>query len=400
MPLTFPATQHHQLSKLPGSAVRSRFFRVLRISSGIVPQLRRFIFSFGWVAIACSALSASAQAQIAVTVAWNANPETNIAGYKIHLGTTSGNYTTIQTVPNATSSVLSDLSPSTTYFCALQAYNTAGLTSSLSSEISFTTPAALPEIAVTGSTGSNLTDGTTTISFGATSIGSTNATRVITLSNSGTANLTGLSVTLDGANSSDFSVSAPGASSLAAGTNTTLTVTFHPATSGSRVAALHIASNDADEAPFDISLSGSGATAVSIFNSWASTGGLSGGAAAAAATPFNDGVPNMLKFAFNMNAAGPDVRVLATGSGTAGLPAFSMDRSGAQPQFTVEFLRRKGSGLVYTPKVSSDLINFGPMTGTTTVTSVSDQWERVILKKAVTTATTPKLFGIVEVSLP
>jgi len=495
------------------------------------------------LALALPMMTSTAQAQTAVTLVWDANPETNIAGYKVYLGTSSGSYPQIQNVGNTTSTVLSGLIPATTYYCALQSYNTAGLFSELSNEISFTTqttaglfntwattrglngsaaaPAAMPfndgvpnllkyafnlnaagpdvrvlakgtgtaglpvfalersgsqtsfkveflrrkntglvyspkisttmvayepmtgtttvtaindqwerviiekpcnlaitpklfgrvevtlpeitvvpEIAVANSAGTSMTDGTSTVAYGSASLGSSDSSRTITLSNTGTDNLTGLAITINGPNSSDFSVSYTGPATLSPGASASFTVTFKPTASGARNAALHIASNDADEAPFDIALTGSGATTAELFNIWAATGGLSNSAAAPAAMPFNDGVPNLLKYAFNLNAAGPDVRVLTKGTGTAGLPVFALERSGSQTSFKVEFLRRKGSNLVYSPKISTDLVNFKPMTGTTTVKIINDAWERVIIQKPCDLASTPKLFGRVDLTLP
>ena len=116
--------------------------------------------------------------------------------------------------------------------------------------------------------------------------------------------------------------------------------------------------------------------------------------------PFHDGVPNLLKYAFNMNAAGPDTRTLARGTGTAGLPVYALDQSSSSPVLTIEFLQRKGSGLVYTPKSSTDLGVFVPMTETPVVTSIDATWERVTIQKTVNTLSTPRLFGIVEVTIP
>lgn len=227
------------------------------------------------------ALAATADAQTSVTVAWNPNPETDIAGYIVYLGTSAGVYPTIKDVGSETSHVLSGLSSGTVYYCAVQAYNLDGLTSELSSAITFT----------------------------------------------------------------------PGSGTVS-------------------------------------------------FNSWASDNGLTGTSAVPSAIPFHDGVPNLAKFAFNMNATGPDTRTLVKGTGTVGLPAFTLDRSGAQPLFTVEYLRRVGSGLVYSPQYSSNFTSYEAMTGTTTVTSINANWDRVIVQKPVSTATTPKLFGRVEVSMP
>jgi hypothetical protein len=127
--------------------------------------------------------------------------------------------------------------------------------------------------------------------------------------------------------------------------------------------------------------------------------GLSGSTAALNATPFNDGVENLLKYAFNMNAAGPDVSVLASG-GSSGLPQIAMDSSGAEPVLRVAFLRRKGSGLIYTPQRSDTLGNFQSMTGTQTVTSIDAQWERVSVEEPAPPATAPSAFARVQVSLP
>ena len=136
-----------------------------------------------------------------------------------------------------------------------------------------------------------------------------------------------------------------------------------------------------------------------LLTHWASSSGLSGPNTAPTATPFNDGVENLLKYAFNMNAAGPDVRVLAA-TGSSGLPQIAVDTSGAEPVLKVAFLRRKGSGLIYTPQRSNTLGNFQSMTGTQTVTSIDSQWERVTVQEPAPLATAPSAFARVQVSLP
>ena len=77
-----------------------------------------------------------------VTALWNANPEPDIAGYKLSYGTATGVYTTTVDVGNVTSSVLTGLTPATRYFFVVQAYNTGGLTSANSAEVFFDVPAA------------------------------------------------------------------------------------------------------------------------------------------------------------------------------------------------------------------------------------------------------------------
>ena len=96
-----------------------------------------------------------------------------------------------------------------------------------------------------------------TYDFGTCALGDfTN--RLFTIRNTGDLALTGLAITQDGANSGDFTVGAPGATSLAAGATTTFSVTYAPTATGSRVAALHIASNSPDKNPSDINLTGTG----------------------------------------------------------------------------------------------------------------------------------------------
>lgn len=231
-----------------------------------------------FLVLAYGALTLPTVGQVPVTLAWNANPEGDIAGYRIHIGLSSGNYSSIQDAGNATSLVVSGLAPSTTYYCALLAYNVDDLESALSQEISFTTGPWL------------------------------------------------------------------------------------------------------------------GATPAELFAAWAGT--------TPSATPHNDGVANLLKYAFNMNPSGPDVRVLARGSGTAGLPFIGLDQSFTPPRFRVEFLRRKNSGLIYTPKISADLKTFEPMTGTTVISPVDTDWERVVIEKPGEPGVATRLFGIVEVTLP
>jgi sugar lactone lactonase YvrE len=124
------------------------------------------------------------------------------------------------------------------------------------------TQAALPvpEIGVEQPAGNNLADGISTNDFGNGYFGFTNTIKTFVITNSGTTNLTGLAITIDGANASDFIVSAIGSTTLAPNASTTFTVSYAPTATGNRSAAIHIVSNDADENPFDIALTGFGIT--------------------------------------------------------------------------------------------------------------------------------------------
>lgn len=122
------------------------------------------------------------------------------------------------------------------------------------------TQAALPvpEIGVLQPVGVDLTDGSSSINYGSVFAQLANSIKTFTITNSGGTNLTSVAITKNGANASDFIVSALGSVNLAANASTTFTVTFAPTAVGARSAAIHIASNDSDENPFDITLTGTG----------------------------------------------------------------------------------------------------------------------------------------------
>ena len=120
------------------------------------------------------------------------------------------------------------------------------------------TPTTAPEIAVEQPLGTNLVDGSATIDCGSISLGSSSPPVTFTVKNTGTANLSGLSLSKDGTHGADYTLGSLGATTLAPAASTTFTVTFSPGATGTRTAAIHIASNDADENPFDISLTGTG----------------------------------------------------------------------------------------------------------------------------------------------
>jgi M6 family metalloprotease-like protein len=120
------------------------------------------------------------------------------------------------------------------------------------------TPSTAPEIAVEQPAGTNLVDGSSTINFGSVNMGSSSAPFTFIVNNLGTANLTGLALAKSGTHSNDFTLGSLGSTTVAPGTSTTFTVTFSPGSTGTRSAALQIASNDGNENPFDITLTGTG----------------------------------------------------------------------------------------------------------------------------------------------
>jgi hypothetical protein len=122
----------------------------------------------------------------------------------------------------------------------------------------FVAGAVSPEVTVEQPVASNLNDGKAKRSFGTVSIRSGPKSKVFVIRNDGTTKLRNLAITRDGSHAADFSITKPAATSLDPGQSTTFQVTFKPKAKGSRSAAIHITSNDADESPFDISLTGLG----------------------------------------------------------------------------------------------------------------------------------------------
>jgi uncharacterized delta-60 repeat protein len=108
---------------------------------------------------------------------------------------------------------------------------------------------ARPEIAVF--TGSGTVPANERLSdAGVVLLGSTAQT--FTIQNTGVADLTGLAITLAGANPGDFSLGTTAAATLAPGETTTFIVAIAPTVVGVRNAEVNIASNDGDEGVFKI----------------------------------------------------------------------------------------------------------------------------------------------------
>jgi hypothetical protein len=119
------------------------------------------------------------------------------------------------------------------------------------------TATATPAAPATGLSPSSLT-------FASQTVGATSPAQTVTLSNSGNAALSVSGLSLSGANPGDFVESNNCGTSVAAGANCTISVTFTPSASGSRTATLSIADN-ASGSPQTVSLSGTGtASAASV----------------------------------------------------------------------------------------------------------------------------------------
>ncbi|MFO1482413.1 MAG: choice-of-anchor D domain-containing protein [Verrucomicrobiaceae bacterium] len=159
----------------------------------------------------------------------------------------------------------------------------------------------LPDIIVTQT--SALIDGTGSVDFDVVALGGSSTAKTFTITNPGSLDLTTLAISTDGTNAGDFNVGAlSGTSVVAGGGGVTFAVTFTPASSGARSAALHITSNlNGTKNPFDIALTGTGLTAAESWRQQYFGNATNSGNAADTFDYDNDGLPNLIEWACNLN---------------------------------------------------------------------------------------------------
>ncbi|WP_221312889.1 choice-of-anchor D domain-containing protein [Granulicella aggregans] len=97
----------------------------------------------------------------------------------------------------------------------------------------------------------------TSLAFGSIAVGDTSPAQTLTLSNSGSASLSITGISITGLNASQFKETTTCTSTLAAGANCTISLTFTPTTPASAVATVAVADNAAGS-PQTASLSGTG----------------------------------------------------------------------------------------------------------------------------------------------
>ncbi len=95
------------------------------------------------IALGTFLLNAPAFGTSQVTLAWDASVST-VSGYRLYYGVSSRDYTNVTDVGSATTTTVSNLVSSTTYFFAVTAYDLVGLESDFSTELSYTVPTPSP----------------------------------------------------------------------------------------------------------------------------------------------------------------------------------------------------------------------------------------------------------------
>ena len=86
-----------------------------------------------------------------VTLAWDANTNPSIAGYKVYYGSSSRSYQVVIDVGKNTTHTVSNLQSGSPYYFAITNYNTSGLESGYSNEVLYSTtgtplPADIPVV--------------------------------------------------------------------------------------------------------------------------------------------------------------------------------------------------------------------------------------------------------------
>lgn len=225
----------------------------------------------------------------------------------------------------------------------------------------------MPEIAVEQPEGTVIEDGGS-FSFGPVA-GGQSVSRVFTIRNTGAGSLTGLGVTVDGAHGADFSISTPPTAPVPGPSGTTtLTVTFTPAGLGQRNAALHITSNDSDENPYDITLTGGGQNSTPTLAASNASVTIAEGSTASMTGTFSDADGN----ASVTLSSSVGVLVKNDSLGTWTWSHVPTDGPGQTQTVTVTATDNAVPAAVASTSFQLNVLNIAPTTSPQTVTTLED----------------------------
>ncbi len=192
-----------------------------------------------------------------VALSWqDVELETN---YRIQKKTSSGFWRNILTTEaDVVSATQGELKANILHEFRLQARNSLGESDWI--QASCRTKGGKCEIDVLLSHLRNLVDGRSNVGFGSAVYRKTTTLRLLTVENSGQANLVIRKVSVTGPNAGDFEIGELEKISIRKGKAASFVVTFNPRDIGKREAVVQIFSNDSDESTFDIKLTGYGKT--------------------------------------------------------------------------------------------------------------------------------------------
>ncbi|HTR42716.1 MAG TPA: fibronectin type III domain-containing protein [Pseudomonadales bacterium] len=98
--------------------------------------MRGILILFSFVGLLMGATAANSQVMGSASISWSASPSSNVAGYMVYYGTSSGNYSSGVPVSNVTNVTINGLINGVKYYFAAAARDGSGNISSLSPEIS------------------------------------------------------------------------------------------------------------------------------------------------------------------------------------------------------------------------------------------------------------------------
>lgn len=187
----------------------------------------------------------------------------NLTGFPATIAPNASATFTIQFSPNITGSRSSNIAV---------AYD--GVLAFLFSVTGTGTPKPVPTIAISHNS-SGFTSGGSIPTFGAVWPTITSSAKTVTISNTGTATMTGIALSKPSGDTGDFIISAFSAgTTLAAGASGTFTIQFVPSTTGARAAVVRVATtngNNGTASSADLNVSGTGKTGAEVLVSWTGT---------------------------------------------------------------------------------------------------------------------------------
>src|SRR5271165_4001992 len=116
---------------------------LMAVLERLIAIVRRAV-ALGGIGLLLAGSLSQAQTTSSLTLAWNPPSDASgIAGYFVYYGTSSGSYQQIINVGNTTTATISNLTVGQTYYFVVTVYNSAGIESAPSNQVSFT-PGSVP----------------------------------------------------------------------------------------------------------------------------------------------------------------------------------------------------------------------------------------------------------------